>query len=168
MEDEGQRVTVQYFKHRVDAREAAYVFWGKKYVVILCWNGREIPHYMSNCFRLLSQRKLSRRRLRRASSERPMHILSRKKGQCMQYTASICFSCTMSVLCSGHSVHSMISLRARTQQLWLHFQSKFSSPQHLFALFLRENGAAKEKQQLQSRTQGVTEHFKHHLEPKHH
>lgn len=140
----------------------------KQKEVILCWNGREIPRYPSNCFHLLSQRKLSRRRLRTASSERPMHILSRKKGQCMHYTASICFSCTMSALCSGHSVHSTISLRARTQQLWLHFQSKLSSPQHLFALFLRENGAAKGKQQLQRRTEGVTEHFKQHLKPKHH
>lgn len=68
-------------------------------------NGAALLSLCIKLFHLPSQRTLSQQRLQTASSERAMHILSNKKGQCIHYTISICASCRLNTLCSGHLVY---------------------------------------------------------------
>lgn len=62
----------------------------------------------------LSQRKHLQHWLQTASSERAMHLLFSKKGQCIYYTMSICVS-ILNTLCSLHLLYWMISLQTETQ-----------------------------------------------------
>lgn len=76
-----------------------------------------LSHYASKVFHLLSQRMLSQHRLQTTSSERAMHILSNKKGQCIHYTISICVSSRKNTLYCGHLVYWIISLQVETSNL---------------------------------------------------